>query len=225
MRFVTLEDVAKRFEGRSVAIVGSAPSVLDNKKGFIDSHDIVVRVNNYRTKGFEDKTGERTDVFYSFFGSSIKKTAKELKADGVGLCMCKCPNSKPIESEWHVRNHKPLGIDFRYIYEDIRKDWWFCDTYIPTDERFLNSFELLDRHIPSTGFACILEILSFDCEVTITGFDFFASKVHNVNEPWREGRKDDPIGHSPERELSWLKNNFNRYPIRLDDRLNFLVQG
>ena len=219
MRFVDWTEVKKVFEGKSVAIVGSAPSCLDNKIGFVDSHDVVVRVNNYRlSKG----TGNRTDVFYSFFGSSVKKTPEELKKDEVFLCMCKCPNSKPIESEWHVKNGKPLGVDFRYIY-DIRRDWWFCDTHVPDTGRFIGTFELLDRHIPTTGFSAIVDIL--DCSpgsVFITGFDFFASGIHNVNEPWRPGRKDDPIGHRPDLELGFLKKN--KHLFTSDKTLDVLLQ-
>jgi hypothetical protein len=36
------------FSGKRVAIVGSGPGCLDNDPGFVDSHDVVVRVNNYK---------------------------------------------------------------------------------------------------------------------------------------------------------------------------------
>ena len=217
MRFITLEEAGRRFKGKSVAIVGSAPSVLENKKGFIDSHDLVVRINNYKTNGLENRTGKRTDVFYSFFGSSIRKKKSELREDGVQLCMCKCPNDKPIQSAWHDKLGK-LGTDFRYIYE-LRKNFWFCDTYIPTSERFVEHFNLLNRHIPSTGFACILEIAAFDCEIYLTGFDFFESGIHNVNEKWNPGCSDDPIRHQPQEELKWLKRHYLHRNIHLDKNL------
>ncbi len=201
-----------------MAIVGSAPSVLDNDPGYIDSHDIVVRINNYKAS---KHAGYRTDVHYSFYGSSIKKTADELKFDGVKLCLCKCPDSHPIKSRWHQRNN-PLGVDFRYIYR-MRKDFWFCDTYVPTEERFLKFFQLLMGHIPTTGFQAILEISDIGAtHIYLTGFDFFQSKIHNVDEPWRSGRSDDPIKHMPHKELEWLKKNKDLF--ELDERLNILVQ-
>ena len=220
MNFVSFEDVEKKFKGKSVAIVGSAPSCLDNKPGFIDSHDLVVRINNFKTKGFEDRVGQRTDVFYSFFGTSIKKTHTDL--NGVSLCMCKCPNDKPIDSEWHNLKGK-LGTDFRYIYES-RKDFWFCDTYIPTTEKFLEYFFLLNKHVPTTGFSCILDILSFDCHVYLTGFDFFTSLKHNVNEHWNRGHQDDPIRHVPQEELKWLKKNHRFKNVNLDRKLRELIR-
>ena len=221
-RFVSFDVASRRLRGQYVAIVGSAPSVLDNQPGFVDSHEIVVRVNNYK---LGEGAGKVTDVHYSFYGNSIRKSAQDLQRDGVKLCMCKCPDAKPIESDWHERNDKTNGIDFRYIYKN-RSDWWFCDTHVPDVERFLKSFELLGRHIPSTGFSAILDVL--DCAprgVYLTGFDFFASAVHNVDEPWRPGDPEDPIGHRPDRELTWLAEYAGRVPLTFDDTLARLVRA
>lgn len=219
-RFITKEEVVAFFKDKSVAIVGSGPGCLDNAPGYIDSFDIAVRVNNYR---LSEPTGFRTDAYYSFFGSSIKKSADELKRDGVRLCLCKCPNAKFMESEWHRKNNKPHGVDFRYIYED-RKSWWFCDTYIPSLFEFYDSFELLNKHIPSTGFSALLLVLSCDPEsVFLTGFDFFASRIHNVTEPWRPGNPDDPIGHAPELERAWLAKNIAR--VKMDAALTRIMEG
>lgn len=223
VNFVTREEVAGRFKGKRVAIVGSAPSVLKNKGSLIDGHDLVVRVNNYKTRQFAKWTGERTDVHYSFYGHSIKKAERDLWFDGVRLCMCKCPDSKPIESPWH-EGERYRGVDFRWIYEK-RQSFWFCDTYIPTDEAFLEPFELLGRRMPTTGFSAIYEILQYDCHVYLTGFDFFSSGRHNVNERWRPGQQDDPIRHAPEIERAWLTQYVkkNSDQVRIDATLRRLI--
>ena len=213
MRFVAFEDVAALMRGKTVAIVGSGPSVLSNRPSYVDSHDLVMRVNNYKTGRAQ---GVRADIHYSFYGNSIRKTAAELSADGVRLCMCKCPNAKPIESAWHESLGKQNGIDFRYIYE-ARKAWWFGDTYVPTTESFMEKFKLLGRHIPSTGFAAILDVLAcVPKSVYLTGFDFFASRIHNVDERWNDGNPADPIRHWPEREQAWVSENRGRYPLAFD---------
>ena len=161
-------------------------------------------MNNYRT-GHEQ--GTRCDVFYSFFGNSIRKSVAQLKADGVKLCMAKCPDAKPIESAWHERLGKTAGIDFRYIYQ-LRRDWWFCDTYVPEIWTFIERFELLDRHIPTTGFSAILDVLACEpASIYLTGFDFFSSGLHNVNETWRQGDPRDPIAHRPDLEAAWIATN------------------
>lgn len=195
--------------------------MLDNAPGFIDSHDTVVRVNNYKV--LSEQTGLRTDVFYSFFGTSIRKAARDLIADGVTLCMCKCPNSYCIDSRWHRTTNRMRGVDFRYIYEE-RANWWFCETYVPEDADFLEKFNLLDEHVPTTGFAAILDIIKFSPKsVYLTGFDFFRSGIHNVSDPWIKRNNDDPIRHEPERELQWLAANADSYPLSFDRRLAEII--
>ncbi len=212
-RFISFEEAAARFAGRSVAIVGSAPSCAENAPGFVDSHEIVVRVNNYKTGSAQ---GFRTDVHYAFYGTSVRKRREELQADGVTLCMCKCPDGKPIASEWHERNHRQVGIDYRYIYAN-RRAWWFCDTFVPDEARYLAKFELLGRHIPTTGFAAILDVLEAKPRsLYLTGFDFFESKLHNVDEPWRPGDPGDPICHRPDLECAWLYEQARDHTIMVD---------
>jgi hypothetical protein len=214
--FYDRPDVAPTFEGKTVCIVGSGPGSLENPTGLVDSHDVVVRVNNYK---LFPATGYRTDVFYSFFGASIKKTAAELKRDGVKLCLCKCPNAQFMESAWHRLNGKMNGVDFRGIYER-RKAFWFGPTYIPTVDEFKKSFHMLGDHVPTTGFSAILEVLSFNPKhLYLTGFDFFASGKHNVTERWRKMNPADPIGHAPDRECAWLSENIGNYPITIDTAL------
>jgi hypothetical protein len=220
VKFITFEEAAEYLRGKTVAVVGSAPSVLGNAPGFVDSHDVVVRINNYKTS---ESAGFRCDVFYSFFGNSIRKTNVELQADGVRLMMCKCPDAKPIECEWHEKNGKQLGIDFRYIYQ-ARAGWWFCQVYVPTVARFLESFNLLGKHVPTTGFAAILEVLACSPKsVYLTGFDFMTSGVHNVDEKWRPGDPADPIGHRPEREFAWIKENRRTKPMTFDKHLSSMI--
>lgn len=220
MRFVTFEEAAMHLRGKRVAIVGSGPFVLRNAPGFVDSHEVVVRVNNHKTS---PEAGMRTDVHYSFYGGSIRKSAAELRNEGVKLCMCKLPDSRPLTSEWHERCGKAEGVDYRYIYRQ-RAAWWFCDTFIPDDARFIAKFELLGKHQPTTGFAAILDVL--ECEpasVYLTGFDFFTSGVHNVTERWVAKNTDDPICHRPDLERDWIRANAGRYPLSFDAKLSEMV--
>lgn len=217
MNFVDNIYLHEFFKDKTVAVVGSGPSVLKNARGFIDDHDIVVRVNNFKLNF--DSTGSRTDVHYSYFGGAIRKTQQELIQSKVKLCICKCPDSKFIDSEWHEKRNKLNGIDFRYIYTN-RKEWWFTETFVPTTEEFLESFILLEKHVPTSGFAAIYKLLSLPIKsLYITGFDFFESGVHNVNERWNKYNVDDPIRHRPELEKKWLKENYKHHPIILDYHL------
>jgi len=222
MSFCGRSEVAEVLRGKRVALVGSGPGVLTNAPGFVDSHDVVVRVNNFK---LSESAGLRCDVFYSFFGGSIRKTREELIAAGVKLCMAKCPDERIMESAWHTARGKENGIDFRSIYRR-RAGWWFCPVYVPTLAEFMAHFDLLGGHIPTTGFSALLDVLSYSpAEVYMTGFDFFASGVHNVDEKWRPGDPTDPIGHVPERELAWVANAVRNYPIRTDLALNQALEA
>jgi len=139
--------------------------------------------------------------------------------------MSKVPNSHAIDSEWHRRNDRMGGVDFRQLYRR-RASFWFCDTYIPTTDEFLRSFRVLDGHMPTTGFAAILDVLDFNPKsVFLTGFDFFTSGLHNVNEPWREKKENltDPIRHMPELERAWLIANMDKHPITVDRAMSALI--
>ena len=217
MRFLSKSDIRPLFEGKSVAIVGSGPGILGNRPGLVDSHDVVVRVNNYKI--VDGRTGHRCDVYYSFFGKSITKTPRELLADGVKVCMAKCPNAHAIESGWHRIQGKMNGVDFRWIYQE-REGWWPCDVYIPSEIDFLATFHMLGRRVPTTGFAAIVDILEFKpAELFLTGFDGFRSGIHNLDERWKARNSKDPIGHVPERELEIMAGMVVRNGIKTDAAL------
>lgn len=224
MRLLTHNQLKERFKGAKVVIIGSAPSCLQNDGKHIDSHDVVVRVNNYKRDIYEKHLGSRTDVHHSFYGTSIRKSAAELKWDGVQLCMCKCPNAtiadQPgVDPSWHLRNNKMIGLDYRYIYM-ARESFWFTDTYIPELNRFMEYFRELNYHQPTSGMAAIMDFLSFDCEsIYLTGFDFFKTEMHNVDEPWPGADKnpDDPYRHSADEEIAFINRNRDR--LILDKRL------
>lgn len=214
--------VVEALHGRRVALVGSGPGVVGNARGFIDGHDVVVRVNNWK---LGPAAGRRTDVFYSFFGASIRKTAAEAQSAGVKLCVCKCPDAKFIESRWHAEHGKERGVDFRLIYRE-RAAWWFCPTYVPTLDEFMAKFRLIGNRVPTTGFAALLDVLACEpASVYLTGFDFFTSGLHNVNERWKPGNPADPIGHAPALEAAWVARNMVHRPITGDLRLQQVLRS
>lgn len=211
MGFCDRSVVEAMFRGKRVAIVGSGPGVLENARGFIDGHDVVVRINNFKTS---PAAGFRTDVFYSYFGRAIVTTKQQLAR--VRLCICKCPDAKFIDSPWHTLNNKPHGVDFRYIYQE-RAGWWFCETYVPPVMEFMRTFLALDNHVPTTGFSAIELVLSCaPASVYLTGFDFFSSGIHNVNERWKPGNPKDPICHRPDLEREWLRTWAQAFPLTFD---------
>lgn len=208
MNRLKFPDIQNFFKGKRVAIIGSAPCVLENNGGHIDSYDEVIRVNNYKIKPFQNHVGSRCDIHYAFYGSSIRKRMEQLKTDGVKFCMCKCPDDLCFDHhkmvDWDQHNR---GGNYKWIYEN-RKDWWFTDIYVPDRKAFMDYMGLLKGHVPTTGFSCILDLLQCECkELYITGFDGFKSKVHNINESWRDKKERfDPVCHEPDKEMELIKH-------------------
>ena len=63
----------KVLKGKRIAIVGNGPSEVGKNKGKeIDEHDIVIRFNNFRIKGFEADYGTRTDIWCCNLNTDIK---------------------------------------------------------------------------------------------------------------------------------------------------------
>ena len=231
MNHFTLDDLRADIKGKSCVVIGSAPSCLENNGKHVDSYDIVIRVNNYKTKGehwktkkkydFTSQVGSRIDYHYSFYGGSIRKTDEELK--GIKAHLCKCPDALVHPTAWHKeRNY--VGCDFTQIYRR-RRGFWIAPVYIPTVEHYYKLFNRLKQHVPSTGLACINDVLQcHPSELYITGFDFMKTPRHNVNELWLAGDPTDPIGHDWEAEqklfTEWVNKNKN---IVLDNRLKDIL--
>ena len=228
------KDLKKAFKDKNVVIIGSAPSALQhNTKSNIESYDEIIRVNNFKTKGIDLKNiaydyiellGERTDWHYSFYGGSIRTKIEEIK--GIKGHLCKCPNDECHVTQWHIDRNQQQGGDFRPIYRR-RKDYWIAPVYIPEKKHYMELFNILDKHVPSTGFACIWELIQ--CEpkkLYITGFDFMRCKKHNVDELWNPGNQDDPIRHMWDLEAALLKKwAYKSKMIRLDNHLRRIFYG
>ncbi len=70
----------KLLKGKTIAIVGNGPSETGKNKGAeIDKHDIVIRFNNYETKGFEQDYGTRTDIWCCNLNHDIQNRQEKYK--------------------------------------------------------------------------------------------------------------------------------------------------
>ena len=70
------------FRNKSVIVVGNSPSLLGKKLGkFIDSYDIVVRINKFKLDGYEKDVGSKCNAFHineSLHPNNFKKIFKYL---------------------------------------------------------------------------------------------------------------------------------------------------
>ena len=196
------------FKNKKVIILGSAPSVVETQADFINNFDIVVRLNNY--KFFNEC--KRVDVYYSYFGMSIKKTSDDIINDNVKLIMCKYPLC-----DWGNAIEGHSG-NWTNVYKNKR--YKAVDYYIPINEYFKRNYNLLKR-IQTTGLASILDILRFKPSfIYISGFDFFTSKKHNINEAWKDGDGN----HDLEKEKCLIKMMLYFGLIDADNNIKNIVR-
>lgn len=170
------------FKNKRVAIVGGADSVLAEKLGnYIDSFDVVVRVNNgvRAISTQSDYVGKRTDfLFHSFY----------TKKDD--------PGASPIELELWKQNNVGLllyafnGFYNYYTYTNMKKfiedTLCKCKFSMPTLNMHTEVANEVNPSGPTTGFSAISIVLkSIPQEVYITGFTFMKtphnSSFRNLN--------------------------------------------
>lgn len=198
--------VRKFFYGKSVLLLGSAPSVINLKPEFMESFDIIVRVNNYRN--FNSCT--RTDVFYSMMGGSIKKTCAELKKDGVKFIFCKNPfaNVQVLNSDGSINYLE--SQDMRKVYL-VRKHWFELPYYIQSEKNWRWITAKIGK-ICTTGLAALVDIVRYlPNRVHMAGYDFFSSGMHNIDIP--SHFKPWPKHHDFKAEMLFVRHFMKSHPF------------
>lgn len=201
------------FQEKRVAIIGGADSVLQEPLGaYIDSFDVVVRINN-GVKIIEDQhrfVGLKTDfLFHTFYSEAGSK------------------ESSPIEISLWAKNKVGRIIFARHEDLDkfsIRNANHFMDvtgdkcvfSQVPKNES-KKEFAILSPFTPTTGFTAINVIMScHPKELYLTGITFFKT-AHNLK--YRAFEKEDMNRvfqvkglHSPEGEYQHVKKLYLKNP-------------
>lgn len=175
----TWADFASRHGGEegSVAVVGNAGYLADLRQGErIDAHARVIRLNNFRTIGFEPCVGARCDIFITNFFTDIRFDRREL--DGVGHVVASVPNN--------LRKHRARRLHHRHAEHIVRglARLGRREVATPSAADFEEACAVC-RAVPSTGLMAILfaiRYLRFE-RLFVTGFSFFRGREHYFNEP------------------------------------------
>lgn len=179
-------------EAGSVAIVGNAGYLASLEQGSeIDRHAMVIRLNNFRTAGFERQVGSRCDVFLTNFFTDIRFDRPEIA--NVPHLVASVPNAfrKRRRSHLHHRHAEHIAEGLERLSRR--------EVSVPSATDFEEACADC-RAVPSTGLMAIrfaVRHLRFD-RLFVTGYSFFRGPEHYFREPRSPGNLHD---FSREREV------------------------
>lgn len=212
------------FKGKRVCVIGGADTILMKKNGkYIDEYDVIIRVN----KGIEliekqkEFLGSRTDyLFHSFYDINDENKGSPLTIDlwknsGLKKIIYAYPSSE--------KNFQWQFIKFNKLKSNLP----LCET---TKEQYLNILNVLNLHIPTTGFVALKTVFdSNPKELFITGFSFFKTPM---NSEYRTCSKEEfnalitDTHHNHDLEYKYIKKIYDQNPniIKVDDGLKKLFE-
>jgi len=201
---IPVEKVASIIGGKSVLILGAAPSVESLTAEFMNGFDLIVRVNNYRIFN----ACERTDIFYSMLGGSIKKRCGDLAREGCKFIFVKSPAKDFIVKDEKGNKNIFKSLDIEGIFRQWRMGWIELPVYFQTIENWCWLADQIGQ-IPTTGLSAIVDIYRFKpAQMHIAGFDFFSSGMHNgyplTIKPW-------PKHHDFKGEMLFLRDFVSKH--------------
>ncbi len=149
----------------SLILVGNGTSLLDKNNGsLIDSFDTVVRFNSYKTIGYEENIGAKTDIWFTVNDYHIKElnSYKEVYTHSWEKNESKCKLTSEIRK--YVKAKK---IDHDLILS-------------------------MPIKAPSTGLIAIYYFIEKYGFVTITGFDWWDREEHHYGDKEVRGTLHKP---------------------------------
>jgi len=208
-------------QNKKVIIVGPAGYLKDQNRGeYINSFDIVVRINHAIPIKYPNDYGNRTDVLYHILsrrsddGIHKKLVSKEeivgWKEHGINYLVSRHDgNSQRIKTLKYslYNNVKWLSLN-NYYYRRIRK--------------------AVGEKQPNTGIVAMMHLLSLNPKsVNVVGFDFYRSGVYGGYGDIREGECANTVNskwHDTEAQLKYLKKQAIRHKnLILDNALESIL--
>ena len=180
----------------SIAVVGNAGYLGDLNQGeFIDRHDLVLRMNNFRLEGFEPQVGRRVDIFMTNFYTDINYANPALR--GARHIVASIPSNLAKS-----RRHGVLNRHREHLLAGMQM-LGRTTVFVPGWERFVRLVQRCGNY-PTTGAMAIvfaLDLLShLGGAAFITGFSFFEGRSHYFSD-----RQADTRNHQPAAEKQLLR--------------------
>lgn len=162
-----------------IFIIGNGPSATTNEIGtIIDKADIVIRINDFKTKPYEKFVGTKTDILFTCRLNEYLTTLHTFPA--VVLCLL----MNPLDGvHIPVKLINAPNIIANITWENISP--------------LIKLFDFKNDCYPSTGLLSILYAIKRFGPVHITGFDFFyGGNTHY----YQDGVRAHPHRHDGKRE-------------------------
>lgn len=164
-------------------VIGNGPSALRHELGArIDRAAHVIRLNDFRTAGFERYVGTKTTLLFTCRLNEYLETIHQFPE--VVLCLLMNPLDGVTVPDRVIR--APNVVD--------AVTWQAVEAMLPT-------LQLREGCYPSTGFLAVLYALQRYGHVCLTGFDGLGGGNRHYYE---DGVRAVPTRHDGVRERDWL---------------------
>ena len=183
--------IEKYFAGKTVAIVGNGASEIGTNNGSeIDSHDIVIRFNNYQTVGYEHDYGFKTNIWVRGSGGDDIIDRKDVSSYELIIW----------EADY---DHFPVHFDdldilHRYLSDNVK-----CCNFDFDEHLSLREASGID--FPSTGLLTIWVVANLVGveNIKIYGFSFKENNPSYINEHYFNDRElEESKGRSSVHNMS-----------------------
>jgi|TARA_B100001094_G_scaffold323972_1_gene375788 hypothetical protein len=204
------------FQDKSLAVVGPSPHLKGKKLGsYIDSFDLVIRVNEIVPNSLRNDYGKKNDIiFISVPNNSIeyyKNLFKQLSNELHDVKYFICPRNSLHVSPYHLGNFR----DEENIFNNFSK----LNTYHNLVHIGNNENDRLESEMgfhPSTGTLTLSFLTQFKYNhLYVAGFSFYKTKNRYNSKKARLMKKaygrninNAPAGHNQEIEIKYLQSKF-----------------
>ena len=189
---------------QSILIIGNGESILNNKlQDKINAFDVVLRINNYQTTGYEEFLGTKTDIWFN--GANSKLTTPDRIPGRVVVAI---PSGVFLKHEEDILSYVSKRINMK------NKEF----SLIPKDD--ILYYESIVGHTRlTTGQYAIMWALKNYEEVYIHGFDFFInSKSHYYDSKLKNFINENILNkghkHDNQKERNFINNLIDKNKIK-----------
>lgn len=182
--------------GASLAVVGNAGYLAELDQGReIDGHDLVLRMNNFRTVGFERQVGHKLDVFFTSFHHDIDLGNPVI--DEARIIATSVPFNWLKRRSVGLRNRHAVSISSGLCH--LRRP----EAFVPQSDLCRQIRTAMGCN-PTTGAMAVMLAIEFLLPVCrfvyFTGFSFFVGPAHYFDD-----RPVVPRSHNPSREMEYVR--------------------